>query len=72
MKNNSLMLLMGTLAAEGILWKVAPGLATMAGVVLGLFMIASWCEGSKAKHSNASTISNNVEDFQRRVGAGAF
>jgi hypothetical protein len=71
MKNNSLMLLMGTVAAEGMLWLVAPGLATMAGVVLGLFAIASWRDGSSMRHSKACT-SFNVDDFQRRSSASAL
>ena len=67
MKSNSLMLLAGALAVEGILWLLAPGLATVAGVVLGLFAIASRHEGARMKHSRAS---NNfgVDDFQRRLG----
>ena len=71
MKNNSMMLVMGTLAAEGILWMVAPGLATVTGVVLGLFVIASWREGSKTRQSGTST-NFNVDDFQRRTGVSAF
>ena len=71
MKNNSMILLMGTLVAEGMLWMVAPGLATVAGVVLGLFTIASWREGSRMRHTSVS-VGSSVEDFQRRLGMGAF
>jgi hypothetical protein len=67
MNRNSLMLLMGTLAAESILWLVVPGLATVVGVVLGLFMVASWREGSR-RHSSACA-SFGAEDFQRRSSA---
>ena len=66
MKSNSLMLLMGTVVGEGMLWLVAPGLATVAGVVLGLFTIASWREGSRLKRAKACT-GFNVDDFQRRL-----
>jgi hypothetical protein len=37
------------------------------GVVLGLFMVASWCEGSR-RHSRACA-SFNTDDFQRRSSA---
>jgi len=70
MKSNSLMLLMGTLVAGGVLWQVAPGLATMAGVVLGLFTIASWHEGSRMRDSMGCT-NFSVDDFQRRSNASA-
>jgi hypothetical protein len=71
MKNNSLMLLMGTLAVESLLWMMAPGLATVAGVVLGLFTVASWCEGGRVRNPRACT-SFNVDDFQRRSGVRAL
>ena len=71
MKNNSLILLMGTVAAESMLWFVAPGLATMAGVVLGLFAIASWCDGAGMRRSKACATFN-VDDFQRRSSASAL
>jgi hypothetical protein len=68
MKNKSLMLLMGTAAAEGVLWLLAPGLATVVGVVFGLSTIASWREGSRMRHPRAC-MNFNVDDFQRRSGA---
>jgi hypothetical protein len=71
MKSNSLMLLAGTVVAESMLWLVAPGLATMAGVVLALFTIASWREGHNTKHPRSCT-SFNVDDFQRRSGISAL
>jgi hypothetical protein len=71
MKNNSLVLLMGTAAAESLLWLMAPGLATVVGVVLGLFMIASWREGGRMRHPRACT-SFNVDDFQRRSSVRAL
>jgi len=71
MKSNSLMLIAGTLAAESMLWLVAPGLATMAGVVLALFTIASWREGARTKGPRACT-SFNVDDFERRSGISAL
>lgn len=71
MKNNSWMLLMGILWAEGILWLVVPALAAMVGVVLGLFAIASWREGGRMAHS-AVSMHSNVEDFQRRLSASGI
>jgi hypothetical protein len=70
MKINAIMLLVGTVAAEGMLWLVAPGLATMAGVVLGLFAIASQREGARIRNSRASN-SFSVDDFQRRLDTTA-
>jgi hypothetical protein len=68
MQKNSLMIVAGAIAVEGVLWALAPGLATMTGAVLGLFIIASWREGSRMKHPTACTTLN-VEDFQRRLAA---
>jgi hypothetical protein len=68
MKNNSLMIVAGAVAAEGVLWGLAPGLATMMGVVLGLFVIALWREGASMSHPTTCT-KFNVEDFQRRMAA---
>jgi hypothetical protein len=65
MKNNSLMRFTGLLAGLGILWLLAPSLAAMAGVVLGLFAIACWREGVGAKSTGLQSAS--VADFQRRL-----
>jgi hypothetical protein len=69
MNSNSWLFLIGTVAAESILWLLVPGLAAVLGVVLGLFAIASWRDSAKMQDSS---VSNNVDDFQRRVRAGAF
>lgn len=71
MKSNSLMFLMGTVAAESMLWIVAPGLATVAGVVLGLFAIASWRDGARMRRSRVCA-SFSVDDFQRRSSASTL
>jgi hypothetical protein len=71
MKTNSLMLLVGTVAAESMLWLVAPGLATMTGVVLALSAIASWREAAGIRRSKVCS-SLNVDDFQRRLSASAL
>jgi hypothetical protein len=68
MNKNSLIGLGVAVAAEWLLWATAPGLATVTGVVLALFMIASWREGVRARQPRA-TARFNVEDFQRRLAA---
>jgi hypothetical protein len=71
MKNSTLMIVMGTLGTEWALWMVAPGLAAVIGVILGLFAIASWREGSRIRHSKA-TAQFGPEDFQRRLSVSAL
>ena len=68
MNTNSLIALGVALAGERGLWAVAPGLATVIGIVFVLFVIASWREGTRARQPRAST-QFNVEDFQRRLAA---
>ena len=68
MNANSLIAVGVAVAGEGMLCAVAPGLATVIGVVLALFVIASWREGVRSKHPRAS-MQFNVEDFQRRLAA---
>lgn len=68
MNANSLIAVGVAVAGEGMLCAVAPGLATVVGVVLALFVIASWREGVRSKHPRAS-MQFNVEDFQRRLAA---
>ena len=71
MKNNSLMLLVGLVAGLGILWLLVPGLAAMAGVVLGLFAIACWREGAGVRPTRFQG-SASVDDFQRRLSVDAL
>jgi hypothetical protein len=68
MNTNSLITLAVAGAGEGLLWAVAPGLATVFGVVLALFVIASWREGVRARHPKAAA-QFNLEDYQRRLAA---
>jgi hypothetical protein len=56
------------IAAEGLLWAVAPGLATIVGIIVALFIVASCREGIRTRHPLASA-KFNVEDFQRRLAA---
>jgi hypothetical protein len=64
MNANSWLFLIWTATGGTILWLLAPGLATVLGVVLGLFAIASWKEGAKTRNM---FISNNIDDFKQRV-----
>jgi hypothetical protein len=68
MKTNPPMSLGIGIVAEGLLWALAPGLAMVVGVIVALFIIASWREGLRTKHPLASA-QFNVEDFQRRLAA---
>jgi hypothetical protein len=62
MKNNSLMLPVVPLVGLGVLWFLAPSLAVMAGVVLGLFAIACWREGVGIRPTRLHN-SVSVDDF---------
>ena len=64
--NNSLIRATGLLAGLGTLWLLAPSLAAMASVVLGLFAIACWREGVGARPTRFDD-NGSVDDFQRRL-----
>jgi hypothetical protein len=68
MNTNSLIAVGVAVAGEGVLWAVAPGLATVVGVMLALFVVGSWREGVRSKQPRTS-MKFNVEDFQRRLAA---
>jgi len=71
MNTNSLKSLMIPTAVLGVLWFLAPSLAAMAGVVLGLFAIACWREGVGVRTTMVQG-SVSMDDYQRRLSVDAL